>query len=281
MLPQRRGRRVLAGNEEMIRWLARPGAAPAVPWRLRAGQRGCNYVGRHGVTQSHRGRRYTRGVLSRRRRLWGLAGGIYFALAWNGGCQVVRRLPGKPLSGLLFLGLLELVLRASVARPSSTQAFFHRAPHRHPRHRRRLHRIGVDPTPRVSKVLADLVPHSVLDVNDPGLAALLREGSLLDGAEQPLIAVVSLIMIVNLSITVYVAVHSLVSWVVLALMAAIVTPFLLGEVGAVDMRSWRPPVDLDLLLQSGVVMGQTPPVSSWVAPATGWPVCRACRPPGG
>jgi hypothetical protein len=140
---------------------------------------------------------------------------------------------------------------------------------------------GLTPTPRVSKVLADLVPHSVLDVNDPGLAALLREGSLLDGAEQPLIAVVSLIMIVNLSITVYVAVHSLVSWVVLALMAAIVTPFLLGEVGAVDMRSWRPPVDLDLLLQSGVVMGQTLPVSSWVAPATGWPVCRACRPPGG
>ena len=171
------------------------------------------------------------------RRLWGLAGGICLALAWNGGGQVVRRLLGKPVSGLLIIGLVELVLRASVALAlKSTQAFFIA-----PAIVTAVTGVvyigsGFTSTPLVGKVLADLVPESMLDVNDPGLAVLLRKGSLLYGAEQLLIAVVSLVMIVNLSTTVYVAVHSLVSWVVLGLMAAVVTPFLLGEVRGLGRR---------------------------------------------
>ena len=44
-------------------------------------------------------------------------------------------------------------------------------------------------------------------------------------------------------------------------------PVLLGRWAPWTCGPGGPPVDLDLL-QSGVVMGQTPPVSSWVAPAT-------------
>ena len=199
------------------------------------------------------------------RRLWGLAGGICLALAWNGGGQVVRRLLGKPLSGLLIIGLLELVLRASVALAlKSTQAFFIA-----PAIVTAVTGVvyigsGFTSTPLVGKVLADLVPESMLDVNDPRLAVLLRKGSLLYGAEQLLIAVVSLVMVVNLSTTVYVAVHSLVSWVLLGLMAAVVTPFLLGEV-----RAAGPPgacgaggrlLISTSSLRSGVVVG---PDSAW------------------
>ena len=171
------------------------------------------------------------------RRLWGLTGAICLALGWNGGCQVVRRLLGKPLSGLLIIGLLELVLRASVALAlKSTQAFFI-APAIVTAFTGVIYiGSGFSSTPLVGKVLADLVPESALDVNDPRVAVLLRKGSVLYGAEQLLIAVVSLVMVANLSTTAYVAVHSLVSWLLLGLMAAAVAPFLLAEVRAMVRR---------------------------------------------
>ena len=102
------------------------------------------------------------------RRLWGLTGADPFGVGWNGGCQVVRRLLGKPLSGLLIIGLLELVLRASVALAlKSTQAFFI-APAIVTAFTGVIYiGSGFSSTPLVGKVLADLVPESALDVNDP------------------------------------------------------------------------------------------------------------------
>ncbi len=237
---QRRWRRFLAAKEDMILWLARPGAALAVRLRLRAGHRAAITLAAKALPNL-----VVAGVMPAvcflaGRRLWGLAGGICLALAWNGACQVVRRLLGKPLSGLLIIALLELVLRASVALAlKSTQAFFIA-----PAIVTAVTGVvyigsGFTSTPLVGKVLADLVPASVLDVTDPRVAVLLRKGSLLYGAEQLLIAVVSLVMILNLSTTVYVAVHSLVSWVLLGLVAALIAPFLLAELRAA-IRQDRP-----------------------------------------
>jgi hypothetical protein len=221
----------------MIPWLAGQGPAAAVPWRSRVDQRAALALAAKALPNL-----LVAGVVPAvcflaGRRLWGLAGAICLAMAWNGGCQVVRRLLAKPLSGLLIIGLLELVLRASVALVlKSTQAFFV-APAVVTAVTGVVYMAsGFTRTPLVGKVLNDLVPESVLDVNDPCVAVLLRKGSLLYGAEQLLVAMVSLVMVVNLSTTVYVAVHSLVSWVLLGLMAAVAAPFFLGEVRTVARR---------------------------------------------
>ena len=86
-------------------------------------------------------------------------------------------------------------------------------------------------------VVADLVPDSTLDVTDARVACLLRMGSVLYGAEQLLIALVSIVMVINLSTTAYVAMHPLVSWAVLGLVIAAAVPFLRQELKRVaDVR---------------------------------------------
>jgi len=172
------------------------------------------------------------------RSLWGLAGAICLALIWNGCCQVVRRLLGKPLSGLLILGLVELVVRASVALVlQSTNAFFIAPAIVTGVTGLVFAASGFTSTPLLAPVLADLVPASVLDTTDPGLALLLRKGSVLYGAEQLLTGAMSILMVMNVSTTTYVAVHPFASWLLAGLAIALVAPSVLAELGKVSGRT--------------------------------------------
>jgi hypothetical protein len=159
------------------------------------------------------------------RSLWGLPGAIALALLWNASCQGVRRLAGKPLSGLLILGSVELVVRALVALLLNSARMYFIAP-----------AIVTAVTglvcvasaftsrPLLAPVIADLVPSSVFDVRDPRHTRLLQKGSAIYGLEQVLTAAVSMVMIANTSMTVYAAVHPLVSWLVLGLVVSAVIP---------------------------------------------------------
>ena len=168
------------------------------------------------------------------RRVWGLGGAICLALVWNGCCQAGRRLRGKPLSGLLIIGLLELGLRGSVALALNSAKLFFVVPAIVTAVSGGVFVVcGLTSTPLISAVVADLVPDSVLDVIDPRVTVLLRKVSVLYGAEQVLVAIVSIAMAMNLSTATYVTIHVVVSWAVLGIVIAAAAPFLGGELRAV------------------------------------------------
>ena len=175
------------------------------------------------------------------RALWGLAGAITLALLWNGTCQAVRRLRGRRLSGLLIIGLIGLVLRATVSLALNSARMYFLAP----AIVTGLSGIvyvgsGFTSSPLMARVLADLVPETVLDVENPRLATLLRNGCVFYGAEQMLIAGLTIWMVINLSTTTYVAVHPIVSTGMLGLLLAFGFPFLRRELGAVRQSALAP-----------------------------------------
>jgi hypothetical protein len=160
-------------------------------------------------------------------------------LAWNGFCQVVRRLLGKPYSGLLIVGLVEGLARAAVALSlHSAQVYFIAPSIVTAVTGLVFFRSGFTSTPLTSRIVADLVPSNVMDLDDPRVVRLMRWGSVMYGAEQVLVAILSLEMVVHLSTTVYVAVHPLVSWAMLGLMVVLALPFFYS-----DVRSVLRPVD--------------------------------------
>jgi hypothetical protein len=164
------------------------------------------------------------------RRLWGLSGAIALTLVWNGSCQALRRLLGKPLSGLLIIGSVGLVLRASAALVLNSARVFFIVPAIVTAITGAVYvASGCRSSRLMALVAADVMPESVLDVTDARVARLLRAGSVLYGAEQVLIAAVSIVMVTNLSTTAYVAVHPLVSWAVLGLVIAVAIPFFQQE----------------------------------------------------
>ena len=164
------------------------------------------------------------------RHLWGLGGAVALAVVWNGSCQAVRRISGHPLSGLLLIGSIGLVIRASVALALNSSRVFFIVPAIVTAATGAMYVASGCTSSRLMTLLAaDLVPDSVLDVSDARVGRLLRAASVLYGAEQLLIAVVSIVMLINLSTTVYVAVHPLVSWAVLGLVIAIAVPFFRQE----------------------------------------------------
>jgi intracellular septation protein A len=165
------------------------------------------------------------------RDLWGLGGAVGLALGWNAACQTIRWRRGRPWSGLLVIGSVSLVLKATVALAMNSAQMFFLAP--------AVVTVLIGgiyigsafgPTPLVNRVVADLVPRSILDVEDPCVRTLLRIGSVIYGVEQMVAAVVSIIMVVHLSTTTYVALHELVSFAIFGLVVAIAVPCLLGQV---------------------------------------------------
>ena len=86
-------------------------------------------------------------------------------------------------------------------------------------------------------MVAELVPESVLDVTDPGVARLLQRISVLYGAEQLLVAFLSVVMVMHMTTTTYLALHTVVSWLVLAVGFAAATVLLRDEVRAAVGRS--------------------------------------------
>jgi len=167
------------------------------------------------------------------RHLWGLSGAIGLALGWNATCQITRRWRGHDWSGLLVLGSISLVLRAAAALALHSAQVFFLAP--------ALVTLVMGGIyiasaffnkPLLSRVVDDLVPDSVLDTSNPRVSMLLRISSVIYGIEQGIAALVSIVMVVNMSTTTYVAVHELASCAVLGLVAAITVPFLIGPVRA-------------------------------------------------
>jgi len=171
------------------------------------------------------------------RHVWGLAGAVTLTLAWNVSCQLVRRLRGQALSVILALGLLELVARTVVALSlNSTQLYF-----TIPALLTALTGVfclvsAFSPRPAVARVLEELVPRSILDVDDPQMSRLLARASLLYGAEQIAVAIVTLTMVFSLSTTAYVAIHPAISWAALGLFAAAAAPTFRRSLAAATHR---------------------------------------------
>jgi hypothetical protein len=159
------------------------------------------------------------------RALWGLAGAIGLAVAWNLGAQLMRRIAGRPGSGLLVLGLLNLSLRAGLALGMNSARMYFVAP-------ALITAItglvyvgsGFSSSPLTTRMVGELVPPSVLDPSNPRWSRLLRKGCIVYGAEQVVVAGISLLMIANVSVTTYAAVHPLASWAVLAAVAGMSVP---------------------------------------------------------
>ncbi len=170
-------------------------------------------------------------------RIWGLMDAICLALAWNGAYQAARWLRGRPVSGLLLLGLIEMVLRGSAALAlRSVQVFFMAPAIVTAVVGAAFAGSGLLSKPLIGSIVADLVPDSVVDLDNPHATRVLRKASVVYGAEQLLIAVISILMILNLSATTYVAVHPLVSWPVLGLAVAGAAPFFREDLRSVLLK---------------------------------------------
>jgi hypothetical protein len=157
--------------------------------------------------------------------VWGLIGAIGLTLAWSSLYQVFRWLCGQTLSGLVLLGLVELGLRTAVALAlHSTQLFF------------------IAPA-IITAVTAAVFVGSALkskpDPRDPRVTRMLNRVSVLYGAEQFVIAVISVAMILNMSTSEYVAMHTVVSWLVLGVATVAIGPFFRAELQAI-IHSQRP-----------------------------------------
>jgi intracellular septation protein A len=168
------------------------------------------------------------------RHFWGLGGAVGFALGWAGVCQGYRWLEGRRVSGLLVVCLFELVVRGSVALVfGSAELYFVASVVL-----TALTALIYLGCPSMSKrlialVISDLLPGPVVVPTDPRLARLLRKISVAYGIEQLVVALLSLIMVLNLSVTAYVTTHVAVSWLVLAVATAVAYPWLRGELRAV------------------------------------------------
>ena len=177
------------------------------------------------------------------RSLWGLVGGVTLSLAWNGSCQVGRRLSGKPYSGLLIVGLVEGAVRTAVAIAlHSAQAYFIAPSIVTAAIGVIFIRSGFTASPLTARVVAELVPSSLIDLGDPRVVRLMRWGSLMYGTEQVLVALVSLEMVLKLSTTTYVAIHPLASWAILGMMVVVALPLFRSDLRAV-LRPRKAPLE--------------------------------------
>ena len=159
------------------------------------------------------------------RSLWGLAGGVGLALAWNLGCQASRWARGQAFSTLLVLNLAGLVLRSALAVGLHSARLYFIAP--------ALFTAGTGaayfasaftPTPLLTRVLSEFIPHVATNGDQPGSARILRKCSLFYGVEQLTTSIVSIGMVFQLSTTTYAAIHPVVSWLVLGACVAIALP---------------------------------------------------------
>jgi hypothetical protein len=168
------------------------------------------------------------------RHFWGLGGAVGLALGWAGVCQGFRWLGGRRVSGLLLICLLELVVRGSVALVFGSAELYFVASIVFTALTALIY-LACPPLSKrlIALVISDLLPAPTVDPTDPRLARLLRKISVAYGIEQLVVALVSLLMVLSLSVTAYVAVHVAVSWLVLVVAAAVAFPSLREELRAV------------------------------------------------
>ena len=103
---------------------------------------------------------------------------------------------------------------------------------------------GLLSKPLVSPIVNELVPNTVLDCRDPRVRSALVKVSLLYGVEQLVSAGVLMVMVLNLSTTVYVTTHGAVSWFITGVFVLAGIPLVWKELRAAiqwDRSRARPP----------------------------------------
>lgn len=161
------------------------------------------------------------------RHLWGLLGAVLLALAWNLGAQGARLLAGRTWSALLLLNLIELALRGALALGLSSARMFFIAPAVITAITGVVYVVSAfTRTPLAARMLSEIVPSSVLDPGSPRWRVLLRRGSVVYGLEQMTVATVSILLVSRLAPTTYAALHPVISWAVLVVVAALAIPLL-------------------------------------------------------
>lgn len=168
------------------------------------------------------------------RALWGLNGALGLALGWTGACMILRAARGRRSSGLLIIGTITLVLRVAVALALRSESAYLLAPTLVTAVIGAVYvASALVGAPLLGRFVGDLVPTAWVDAGDAHLSRLCRIATLVWGAEQILSAAVSLVMISKLSVASYLMVHTVVSWLTLAVVAGAVLPFFWKDVWAV------------------------------------------------
>ena len=171
------------------------------------------------------------------RHLWGLVGAVLLALTWNLGAQAVRLLAGRDWSGILLLNLIGMALRGGLALGLNSARMYFVAPAVVTAITGLVYVVSAfTGTPLGARMLAELVPPSVLDPRSQRWRRLLRKGSVLYGLEQVLVAAVSVLLVGRLAPTTYAAVHPVISWAVLVVVAAVAVPLLRSHWRGADRR---------------------------------------------
>jgi hypothetical protein len=157
---------------------------------------------------------------------WGLTGGILLALAWTSAAQIVRIVRRKSWSALLVISSVELALRSMLAVTLNSASTYFLAP---------AAATAVTGmicvgcafrfSPFLSRVISELLPTSVLE-SSPRASQIIRAVAMAYGMEQVVVAGLSVVMFLNVSVTTYAAFHPLLSWLVLAAVAAVSAPIL-------------------------------------------------------
>jgi intracellular septation protein A len=164
---------------------------------------------------------------------WGLAAGIVLVVLWSGGYTAARWIKTRSISGLVILYLIVLSLRGATALAFHSASMFFITPSI-------VTLIGgcvfigsaLLAKPLVSPIINELVPKSVLDCRDPRVRSVMVKISLLYGVEQLICASVLIVMVENLSTTVYVTTHAVVSYFIMGLMILVGVPFVWKELRA-------------------------------------------------
>ncbi len=171
---------------------------------------------------------------------WGLAGGIVLVVLWSASYTAARWVRTRSISGLVILYLLVLGLRGATALAFHSASMFFITPSI-------VTAIGgcvfittaLLSKPLVSPIINELVPNTVLNVRDPRVRSVLIKISLLYGVEQLICAAVLIVMVLNLSTTVYVTTHGAVSWFIMGLMILVGIPFVWKELRT--LINWERP----------------------------------------
>ena len=175
---------------------------------------------------------------------WGLGGGILLALAWSWAAQMVRIVRRQPWSALLVISSVELLVRSSLAVAFNSASTYFLAPAAATAVTG-LMCVGCAfrSSPFLSRIISELLPTSVLE-SSPRAGQLIRAVVLAYGVEQVVVAGLSVVMFLNVSVTTYAAFHPMLSWLVLAAVVAVSAPFLRRELAggptAATDGAWAP-----------------------------------------
>ena len=195
---------------------------------------------------------------------WGLAGGVVLVLVWSGSYQAVRWIKTRTISGLILLYILVLLLRGVVALAFNSASMFFIAPSV-------VTAIGgcvfittaLLAKPLVAPVVNELVPNTVIDLEDPRARRAMIKVSFIYGIEQLINAAVLIILALRLSTTLYIAVHGVISWIIMGLVILAAIPFVWKDLRAV--------VHWDRPDAPESVVGDTMAVEPAAAPAVSQP----------